>query len=154
MLISALEHGDRVAVLDRHDRLLPGRRRPAGAAAGHRVPAHLHGADARGGHSEELLERVPDLVLVGVGVHREGVHLAGLVGGRALLGHHRTDDDLMQRGHYLLPFFFGFEAGFLAGLFFAAFLAALAAPFLAVLALGAAFLAVLASAFRALLEGL
>src|SRR5919107_804043 len=140
MLISALEHGDRVAVLERDDRLLPARRRPAGAAAGHRVPAHLHGADARGGHSEELLERVPDLVLVGVGVHLEGVHLAGLVGGRALLGHHRANDDLVQRGHYLLPFFFGFAAGFLAGLF----LAALAVLFLAALALVADFLAALA----------
>src|SRR6266550_2510168 len=148
MLISALEHGDRIAVLERDHGLLPPSRRPAGAATGDRVAAHLHRAHARGRHPEQLVQRVPDLVLVGLGVHLEGVHLAGLVGGRALLGHHRTDDDLVQRGHYLLPFFFGFGAAFpslrleagLAGLP-AAFFAALAVLFLAALALVADFLA-------------
>src|SRR5215207_11459735 len=141
MLISALEHGDRVAVLERDDGLLPAWRRPAGAAPGDRMAPHLHGADAGGGDPEELLERVADLVLVRQGVHLEGVHLGRLVGGRALLGHHRTDDDLVQRGHYLSPLFFGLGAAFfLAGLP-AAFLAALAVLFLAALALVADFLA-------------
>src|SRR4051794_9641554 len=154
MLISALEHGDRVAVLERDDGLLPARRRPAGAATGDRVTAHLHGADARRGDPEELLERVADLILVRQGMHLEGVHLGRLIGGRALLGHHRTDDDLVQRGHYLSPFFFGFGFGadfpplrFGAG--FAGFLAALAVDFLAALALVADFLAALASVFLA-----
>src|SRR5436190_15203047 len=149
MLISALEHGDRVAVLERDHGLLPARRRPAGPAARHRMAAHLHGTDAGHRDAEQFLERVPDLVLIGLGVHLEGVHLARLVGGRALLGHHRADDDLVQGGHYLSPFFFlgalpplrvgpGFEA--LAVLFLAAFalavlfLAALAVLFLAALA--------------------
>src|SRR5215207_8617373 len=143
MLISALEHGDRVAVLERDDGLLPAWRRPAGAAPGDRMAPHLHGAHAGGGDPEELLERVADLVLVRQGVHLEGVHLGRLVGGRTLLGHHRTDDDLVQRGHYLSPFFFGlaFGAAFLA----VDFLAALAVDFLAALAVVADFLAALAS---------
>src|SRR5919106_5691886 len=69
MLISALEHGDRVAVLERDDRLLPPRRGAAGATAGDSVPAYLHGADVRDGDTEQLLEGVPDLVLVGLRVH-------------------------------------------------------------------------------------
>src|SRR2546421_512625 len=136
MLISALEHGDRIAVLERDHGLLPPSRRPAGAATGDRVAAHLHRAHARGRHPEQLVQRVPDLVLVGLGVHLEGVHLARLVGGRALLGHHRADDDLVQRRHYLLPFFFGLPFGAdLAG-FRAAFFAALAGLFLAAFAYG------------------
>src|SRR5204863_4750152 len=151
MLISALEHGDRIAVLERDHGLLPPSRRPAGAATGDRVPAHLHRAYARSRDPEQLLQRVPDLVLVGLGVHLEGVHLARLVGARALLGHHRADDDLVQRGHYLLPFFFGLPFGAdLAG-FRAAFFAALAVLFLAALALVADFLAALASVFLAVL---
>src|SRR5689334_10476345 len=130
MLISALEHGDRIAFLERDHGLLPARGRAAGAAPRDRVAAHLHGADTGGGDAEQLLERVPDLVLVRLGVHLEGVHLAVLVGGRALLGHHRAHDDLVQGGHYLFPFFFGFGAAFLA-LLPALFLAALAVLFLA-----------------------
>src|SRR6185312_13679792 len=143
MVISALEHGDRVAVLERDHGLLPPGRGPAAAATGDRVAAHLHGPHAGGRDPEQLRERVPDLVLVGLGVHLEGVHLARLVGGRALLGHHRADDDLVQRGHHLLPFFLG-AAFFVAG-FPAAFLAALAVLFFAALALVADFLAALAA---------
>src|SRR5919112_1494233 len=75
MLISALEYGDRVAVLERDDRLLPPGRRPAGATPGDRVAPHLHRADVRHGDPEQLLQRVPDLVFVGLRVHLEGVHL-------------------------------------------------------------------------------
>src|SRR5690348_15669828 len=139
MLISALEHGDRIAFLERDHGFLPARGGAAGAAARDGVAPHLHGADAGGRDAEQPLERVPDLVLVGLGVHLEGVHLAVLVGGRALLGHHRAHDDLVQGGHYLFPFFFG--AGFFADLA-VLFLAALALLFLA--ALGALFFAVLA----------
>src|SRR5215211_3205019 len=128
MLISALEHGDRVAVLERDDRLLPPRGGAARATAGDRVAPHLHGADVGHGDPEQLLERIPDLVLVGLRVHLERVFPPRLVGGRALLGHHRPDDDLVEGGHYFFPFFFG--AGFFAALvadFLAGFLAALAA---------------------------
>src|SRR5918995_67165 len=104
MLISALEHGDRVAVLERDDRLLPPGRGPAGATPGDRVAAHLHGAHVRHGDPEQLLQRVPDLELVGLRVHLEGVLLARLVGGRALLRHDRPHDDLVQRGHLPGPF--------------------------------------------------
>src|SRR6266545_2811009 len=79
MLISALEHGDRVAVLERDDRLLPAGRRPAGATTGDRVPAHLHGADGGGSDPEQLLQCVPDLVLVGLRVHLERVFLPRLI---------------------------------------------------------------------------
>src|SRR5919106_7003097 len=122
MLISALEHGDRVAVLERDDRLLPPGGSAAGATAGDRVAPHLHGADVGHGDPEQLLERVPDLVLVGLRVHLERVPPPRLVGGRALLGHHRPDDDLVEGGHHFFPFFFG--ADFLAALvadFFAGF---------------------------------
>src|SRR5215213_2656290 len=154
MLISALEHGDRVAVLERHDGLLPARRRPANAAAGDRMPAHLHRADSRGGDPEQLLQRLADLVLVGLGVHLEGVHLGRLVGRRALLGDYWTHDHLVQRRHYLPPFFFGLGAAFfLAGLP-AAFLAVLAVLFLAALARVADFLAALASTDLALFAAL
>src|SRR6478609_129348 len=138
MRISALEHGDRIAFLERDDGLLPARGGAAGAAARDGVAAHLHGADARGRDAEQLLERVADLILVRLGVHLERVHLPSLIGGRALLGHHRADDDLVQRGHYLFPFFFG--ADFFA-VFPVPFLAALAVLFLA--ALDALFLAAL-----------
>src|SRR5918996_6254372 len=144
MLISALEHGDRVAVLERDDRLLPPRGRAARATAGDPVAPHLHGSDVRHGDPEQLLERVPDLILVGLRVHLERVLPARLVRGRALLGHHRPYDDLMEGRHHLLPFFFFFGAGFLAAFataFFAglAFFAALASDFLAAFAALAVF---------------
>src|SRR5919112_6463844 len=55
ILISALEHGDRVAVLERHDGLLPALRGAADAAPGDLVPAHLHRAHGGDGHREERL---------------------------------------------------------------------------------------------------
>src|SRR5205814_1150848 len=83
-----------------------------------------------------LLQRIPDLVLVGLGMDLEGVFFSRLVGRRALLGDHRANHDLMQSRHYDDPFFFG-AAFFWAG-FFALFLAA---AVLAALALAAGFLA-------------
>src|SRR5690606_16745181 len=155
MLISALEHGDRVAILERDDRLLPPRRGAARATAGDGVPAHLHRAHVGNRHTEHLLERLADLVLVGRGVHLERVFLLRLVRARALLGHDRTDDHLMQRGHQLPPFFLGVGflaervAAFLVPFFFgAAFLVALAFDFLAALAAFFVALAALAAAGR------
>src|SRR5919112_57951 len=101
MLISALEHGDGIAFLERNDRLLP----PGGGAPGpaprHLVPAHLHGAHVGDGDAKELLQRIPDLILIGLRMHLEGVFLSCLVGGRAFLGHHGPDHDLVQRWHLL-----------------------------------------------------
>src|SRR3990170_1123005 len=145
MLISALEHGDRVAILERDDRLLPPRGRAAGATASDPVAPHLHGADIRHGDPEQLLERIPDLVLVGLRMHLESVLPPRLIGGRALLGHHRSHDDLMEGGHHLLPFFF-FGAGFA---FFAAFDAAFPALRLEAGLAGLAFFAALAADFLA-----
>src|SRR5688500_15729612 len=71
MLISALEHGDRVAILERDNRLLPPRGGAARATAGDGIAAHLHRAHAGDRHTEHLLKRVPDLVLVGQRVHLE-----------------------------------------------------------------------------------
>src|SRR5207249_11654501 len=61
MPISALEHLDRVAFFQRHDRLLPGRP-PAGVAAqAAPLGAHHHGADVRDRHLEQRLDRRADL---------------------------------------------------------------------------------------------
>src|SRR5690606_4003600 len=122
------------------------------ATAGNGVPAHLHRAHVGNRHAEHLLERLADLVLVGRGVHLERVFLLRLVGARALLGHHRTNDHLMQCGHYRPPFFLGVGffaervADFLAPVFFGAaffvalaFFAALAAFFVAFAAFFVAF---------------
>src|SRR5688572_4482422 len=136
ILISALEHGDRVAVLERDDRLFPAGRGAAGATSGDLMPAHLHGPHIGHRHPEQFLQRLPDLVLVGFRMHLEGVFLPGLVGRRALLGYYRPDDDLMQRRHYLDPLFFLGAAFFLAGLS-AAFLAVVFLVF--ALAFGAGF---------------
>src|SRR5918996_1549473 len=73
MLISALEHGDRVAFLKRDDRLFPPGRGAPSATASDLVPTHLHGSDVRHGDPEQPLERVPDLILVGLRVHLERV---------------------------------------------------------------------------------
>src|SRR5688500_15192175 len=61
MLISALEHGDRVAILERDDRFLPPGCGAPIATARDLAPAHLHGADIGDCHAEQLLERIPDL---------------------------------------------------------------------------------------------
>src|SRR6476659_5212846 len=96
MLISALEYGDRIAFLERDDRFLPAGRGPAGATSGHFVPPHLHGAHVGHRHPEQLLESIPDLVLICLRMHLEGVFLSGLVRGRAFFGHHRPNHDLVQ----------------------------------------------------------
>src|SRR3954452_2074589 len=127
MLISALEHGDGIAFLERDDRLLPPCGGTAGPAAGDFMASHLHGPDVGDGHSEQFLQGVPDVILVRLGVDLEGVFLPVLIRRGALLGHHGAYHDLVQRRHYLDPFFFGaaffagFEALFFALVFFAAF---------------------------------
>src|ERR1041385_3227383 len=103
LMASALEDGDHVAVLQQHDRLLPQRGGPGIAAPRHRLPAHHHRAHLGHRHPEELLERLPDERLGRLRVHLEGVFLPRLECRRALLGQHRTHDDLAQRDHLLAP---------------------------------------------------
>src|SRR5690606_4748353 len=104
MLISALEHGERLAVLQRDDGLLPARSDATGLGPGNRVAAHLDGADRDRGHPEALLERLADLRLGGVRMHLEDVLAAILPGGRALLGDQRLHHDPVQVGHQALSF--------------------------------------------------
>src|SRR5678815_1114611 len=104
MLISALEHGDGIAVLQCDNGLLPARGGAAGLAPHHRVAAHLHGPHAGDRDAKELLQRVPDLELVGQWMDLEGVFLPGLIRDGAFFGHHRTHDNIMQGRHYLSPF--------------------------------------------------
>src|SRR5690606_2437782 len=104
MLISALEHGERLAVLQRDDGLLPARSDATGLGPGNRVAAHLDGADRHRVHPEALLERLADLRLGGVRMHLEDVLAAILPGGRALLGDQRLHHDPVQVGHQALSF--------------------------------------------------
>src|SRR2546427_1020639 len=99
MPISALEHLDRVAVLQRDDRLLP-------RAAGSRVapvsaPLGAHHQRAHVGHRhlEQRLDRRLDLRLGRLRVAPEGVRLVGLKGRRGFLGHQRPDDHLVDFRH-------------------------------------------------------
>src|SRR5881397_4092924 len=57
MPMSALEHLDRVAFLQRHDRLLPGRPPARVAAQAAPLGAHDHSADVRDRPLEERLDR-------------------------------------------------------------------------------------------------
>src|ERR1043166_1459281 len=144
MLISALEDGEGLALLERHDRLLPAGRRPADPPANHLRPPHLHRPHGGDVDAELVLQRLADLVLVRLGVHLEGVLLPRLEGRGALLGDQGPDHGIPERGHHLLSFFFFPAAGFLAGAFLAGAFALRAAGCFAALA---AFFAVRAAAF-------
>src|SRR6185369_5586999 len=106
MLISALEDREGLALPQDDDRLLPARRGAANPAAHYLAAPHLLGADRDDVHTELLLERVADLVLVRLGMHLEGVLLPRLVRSGGLLGDQRADDRLTKRGHQLSFFFF------------------------------------------------
>src|SRR5881296_1853747 len=72
--ISALEHGDRIALFEGHDRFFP--RRPSARArhpqtAGAPPGAHDQRPDVRHGHLEEPLDSRADLRLRGLRVHTE-----------------------------------------------------------------------------------
>src|SRR5690606_15673916 len=104
MLISTLEDGERIAVLQRDDGLLPARRDATGLRPGHRVAAHLHRADRDRRHSEQLAECFADLRLGGVRMHLEDVLTALLPGGGTLLGDQRLHHDAVEVGHQALSF--------------------------------------------------
>src|SRR5947199_938459 len=63
MLISALEHRDRVSVFQEHDRLFPGSAAPDGAAVALALGPHHQRAHGGDGHVEQRLDRVLDLRL-------------------------------------------------------------------------------------------
>src|SRR5689334_14543607 len=101
--LCSFEDLDRLALADLDDRLLP-----AGLAAGAHAAAlrlrldldDVHGLDV---DAEQLLDGLPDLCLVGVGMHTERVLLAldQLV---ALLRHHRREENLVgMQAHCALP---------------------------------------------------
>src|SRR5688500_11986962 len=110
MLISALEDGEGLALLEGDDRLLPARRRAPDPPPGDFLAAHLHGAHRGHVHPELGLQGGLDLVLVRFRMHLEGVLLPRLVRGGALLGDQRSHDGLAEDGHYFSFFFFA--AGF------------------------------------------
>src|SRR5207302_9737780 len=99
MPMSALEHLDRVALFQGHDRLLP--RRPAAHVAAVALPlgSHHQGPHIRHGHLEQRLDGGADLRLGGLRLHPERVFLAGLERRRRLLGDDRPDDQLVLLRH-------------------------------------------------------
>src|ERR1043166_3234141 len=97
-----LEDGDRIALAELHNRLLPIRavaRRLPHAAELSPLLRRPHAGDL---HAEELLDGLPDLRLGSVGMDLERVLGAILIGGRRLLGDVRTDDRAIERRHGLL----------------------------------------------------
>src|SRR2546421_683182 len=97
--MSALEHLDRVALFQRHDRLFP--RRPAAdvTAVALALGAHDQRAHTGHGHVEQRLDRRADLRLGGPGLDPERVFLAGLERRRRLLGDDRPHDQMVLLRH-------------------------------------------------------
>src|SRR3954470_1597608 len=89
------EELDLLARVELDDCLLPAGARALDQAAALRLRAHLDDVDGGDLDAEQLLDRLPDLRLVRVGMHAEGV-LAVLDLGEALLRDHRRDDDLAR----------------------------------------------------------
>src|SRR2546428_825752 len=83
--ISALEHRDRIAFLERYDRLFPGRPPAREAAIGAALGADHQRADIRDSDLEQRLDRRLDLRLGGLGQHAERILLARRVRRRRLL---------------------------------------------------------------------
>src|SRR5262252_7739582 len=93
MVLGSLDQLDLVAGLQGHHRLLPAR--AAAFELAHALPFPLVGGGAHGGDLdvEDLLHRLADLDLVGVGrdLEGDGVELVFLL--HALLGHQRLEED-------------------------------------------------------------
>src|SRR5690349_23866125 len=86
--ISALEHGDRVALFQGHDRLFPCRSAAGACHAQTTSPppgAHHQRPHVRDGHLEECFDRRADLRLRGFGMYAKRVFLARLKGRRGFL---------------------------------------------------------------------
>src|ERR1044072_1445462 len=103
MPMSALEYLDRVALFERHDRLLP--RRPAAHVAAVALPlgAHHQGPHVRDRHVEQRLDGRADLRLGRLRLHAERVFLAGLKRRRGFLGDHRPHDQMVLLRHLRSP---------------------------------------------------
>src|SRR3989454_5795526 len=103
MPMSALEDLDRVAFLQRDDRLLPraagSRVAPVGAPLG----AHHQRAHVGHRHLEQRLDRRLDLRLGRLRVAPEGVRLVGLKRRRGFLGDQRPDGHLVAFRHRSSP---------------------------------------------------
>src|SRR6266516_2391150 len=94
--MSALEDLDRVAFLQRHDRLLPRAAGPRVAPVGAPLRAHHQRAHVGHRHLEQRLNRRLDLRLRRLWMTLERVRLVGLEGRRGLLGDERPHDHLME----------------------------------------------------------
>src|SRR2546425_8426134 len=103
MPISALEHRDRVAFLQPHDRLFPGRPPARETAVGASLGADHQRTDVRDADLEQRLERGLDLRLGRLGTHAERILLARPVRRRRLLGDHRRHDRAMEFRHRRPP---------------------------------------------------
>src|SRR6267378_2415542 len=99
----ALEHLDRVALFEGHDRFFPGW--PAAGIAAVRTPLgpHDHRADAGDRHLEQRFDGRLDLRLGRFGVHAERVLLARAICRGRLLRDHRPDDQIVQLRHRWPP---------------------------------------------------
>src|ERR1700722_16466640 len=102
-----LEHVDRVASPERHEGLFPVGTVPRALADLARLAALVRRPHTGHLHPEQRLDRLPDRRLRRPRRNLEGVLTALLIGGRALLGHDRTDDGAMQCWHVLLPLLLG-----------------------------------------------
>src|SRR5262245_16324763 len=92
----SLEELDRLALGQLHDRLLPRRLAAHEAPDAARLLRRSRGADAEHADAEELLDRPPDLVLVGARIDGEGDEVLLLPTDVALLGHERALDHVVQ----------------------------------------------------------
>src|SRR5919201_837019 len=102
--LSPLEDLDRLAGADLDDRLLPARPAAARHPAALRLRAHLDHVHTLDVDVEQLLDRLPDLRLVGVLMDAERVLAARLDLLVALLGHHGCQQDFVgMETHDALP---------------------------------------------------
>src|SRR5262249_28939165 len=88
---SALEHRQRLAVLETHVRLLPPRRRAERAAARLLLRALLQGPEVDDVNAEQRFDRRANVALARLGMRLERVLLALLVGGGRFLGYERAN---------------------------------------------------------------
>src|SRR6266496_4725966 len=103
MPISALEDLDRVAFLQRHERLLPRAAGPRVAPVGAPLRAHHQRAHVGHRHLEQRLDRRLDLRLRRFRMTLERVRLVRLEGRRGLLGDEWAHDHLMELRHRSPP---------------------------------------------------
>src|SRR5687768_8456096 len=94
---SALEHRDRIALAELHDRLFPVWATSSRATHALLLPALVRRPDAGHLDPEQLLDRGTDLRLRRLGMDLECVLTALLIGSGALLGDQRPHDRAVNR---------------------------------------------------------